>query len=379
MGSFRTTQPPAPWGRSRREFKVVCSASSSSDNDSNRVVLDGSRGEGGGQILRTALTLSLLTGRPFRMVKIRANRDKPGLRPQHQTAVEAAAALAGARVIGGGVGARDLTFTPGAYTAHDISVDIGTAGSTGLVLQTLHLALALRSEKPTRLTLTGGTFNPKAPAFPFLDFTWQAYMKACGLPLTMKMTAAGFYPRGGGRIEALIEPAVPRPYTQINRGPLFGVKGVVGVANLPDGIAARMRDQAIKRLAHHGLEAEIDLMRWPSPGQGAAIYLTTEHHGTIPATFVGLGERGKPAEMVADDAVTELLAFEAVEHAAVDSHTADQILLPLAFAPGRSEFTVSEVTEHLRTNADTIRTFLDRTIVIEDPLADGKPGRVIID
>lgn len=370
---------PHPWGRARQEFKVVCSASSSSDSDFNRVVLDGSRGEGGGQILRTALTLSLLTGRPFRMVKIRANRDKPGLRPQHQTAVETAAALAAARVTGGGVGARDLTFMPAAYTAHDVSIDIGTAGSTGLVLQTLHLALALRSEQQTRLTLTGGTFNPKAPAFPFLDLTWRAYMKAFGLPLALKMTAAGFYPRGGGHIEALIEPGNSRPYFQIDRGPLAMVRGVAGVANLPDSIAGRMRDHAIKRLAQHGLEAEIDLVRWPSPGQGAAIYLTAEHDGTIPATFVGLGERGKPSEAVADDAVTELLAFEEIEHAAVDPHAADQILLPLAFAPGHSEFTVSEVTEHLRTNADTIRAFLDRTITIEEPFAEGQPGRVIID
>jgi RNA 3'-terminal phosphate cyclase (ATP) len=368
-----------PWGPGRQEFKVISSAPSSSSGDFSRVVLDGSRGEGGGQILRTALTLSLLTGRSFRMVKIRANRDKPGLRPQHQKAVETAAALAAAQVTGGGIGARDLTFTPGAYAPRNLSIDIGTAGSTGLVLQTLHLALALRSEKPTRLMLTGGTFNPKAPAFPFLDVTWRAYMKAFGMPFTLSMTAAGFYPRGGGQIESEIEPATPRPYTQTDRGPLRRLSGVAGVANLRDDIARRMRDRAIARLVEHGFAAEIDLVRWPSPGQGAALYLTAEHDGAIPATFVGLGERGKPSEAVADDAVAELLAFEAVEHAAVDPHSADQILLPLAFAPGRSEFTVSTVTEHLRTNAETIRAFLDRSITIEEPTDDDRPGRVVID
>ena len=137
--------------------------------DLDRVVLDGSRGEGGGQILRTALTLSLLTGRPFRMVKIRANRDKPGLRPQHQKAVEAAAALGDAKVTGGGVGCARADVFARAYASRDLSIDIGTAGSTGLVLQTLHLPLALRAENPARLVLTGGTFNPKAPAFPFLE------------------------------------------------------------------------------------------------------------------------------------------------------------------------------------------------------------------
>ncbi len=368
-----------PWKTACEEFKVISSVAASSHGDLDRVVLDGSRGEGGGQILRTALTLSLLTGRPFRMVKIRANRNKPGLRPQHQKAVESAAALCEARVTGGGVGAKELTFSPAAYASRDFSIDIGTAGSTGLVLQTLHLALALRSEKPARLVLTGGTFNPKAPAFPFLEATWCAYLKAFGMPLKLTMTTAGFYPRGGGQIEASIEPATPRPFTQSNRGPLQRLSGVAGVANLRDDIARRMRDRAIKRLQEHGFSADIDLVRWPSPGQGAALYLTAEHEGTVPATFVGLGERGKPSEAVADLAVAELLAFEVVEHAAVDPHSADQILLPLAFAPGRSEFTVSEVTEHLRTNAETIRAFLDRTITIEEPQGDGEPGRVVIE
>ncbi len=368
-----------PWRAACEELKVISSVAADSRGDLDRVVLDGSRGEGGGQILRTALTLSLLTGRPFRMVKIRANRDKPGLRPQHQKAVEFAAALGEARVTGGGVGAKELTFSPAAYAPRDFSIDIGTAGSTGLVLQTLHLALALRSQKPARIVLTGGTFNPKAPAFPFLEATWCAYLKAFGMPLTLTMTAAGFYPRGGGQIEASIEPAIPRPFTQTDRGPLLRLGGVAGVANLRDDIARRMRDRAIERLEEHGISAEIDLVRWPSPGQGAALYLTAEHEGTVPATFVGLGERGKPSEAVADLAVAELLAFEAVEHAAVDPHAADQILLPLAFAPGRSEFTVSEVTEHLRTNTDTIRAFLDRSITVEEPENDDQPGRVVIE
>jgi RNA 3'-terminal phosphate cyclase (ATP) len=367
-----------PWGAAREEFKVISSEAESSHGELDRVVLDGSRGEGGGQILRTALTLSLLTGRPFRMVKIRANRDKPGLRPQHQKALEAAAALGEARVTGGGVGARELTFAPAAYVPRDFSIDIGTAGSTGLVLQTLHLALTLRSEKPTRLVLTGGTFNPKAPAFPFLEATWRAYLAAFGMPLTLMMSAAGFYPRGGGQLEAQIEPATPRAFIQTQRGPLRRLSGIAGVANLRDDIARRMRDRAVERLGEHGFSAEIDLVRWPSPGQGAALYLTAEHEETVPATFVGLGERAKAAEAVADEAVAELLAFEAVQHAAVDPHSADQILLPLAFAQGRSEFTVSEVTEHLRTNAETIRAFLDRSITIEEPENDDQPGRVVI-
>jgi len=353
---------------------------SSSRGDFDQVVLDGSRGEGGGQILRTALTLSLLTGRPFRMVKIRANRDKPGLRPQHQKAVEAAATLGQARVAGGGVGARDLTFSPGAYQARDLSIDIGTAGSTGLVLQTLHLPLALRAKTPARLVLTGGTFNPKAPAFVFLEATWRAYLAAFGMPLGLTMPSAGFYPRGGGRLDAWIEPAAPPPpFVRTGRGRLQRLHGIAGVANLRDDIARRMCDRAIERLEGQGLSAEIERVRWPGPGQGAAIFLTAEHEGIIPATFAGLGERGKPSEAVADEAVDQLLAFEALEGAAVDPHSADQILLPLAFAAGRSEFTVSEVTEHLRTNAETIRAFLDRSITILEPDGENQPGRVAIE
>jgi RNA 3'-terminal phosphate cyclase (ATP) len=354
------------------------SSTSSSAKESDRVSLDGSLGEGGGQILRTALTLSLLTGRPFHMFKIRANRSSPGLRPQHQKALEAATAVGQAQVKGGGIGARELTFSPGDYTPRDLSIDIGTAGSTGLVLQTLHLALALRSKTETNLVLTGGTFNPKAPAFPFLNATWRAHLASFGMPITLSMSAAGFYPRGGGRLEARIEPASPRPFNQAGRGPLDRVHGIAGVANLRDDIAERMRKRAVQRLAKHGIKAEIELVRWPSPGQGAAICLFAEHEQSVPATFVGLGERGMPAERVADLAVDQLVAFENVE-AAVDSHSADQILLPLAFAPGPSAFSVSEVTEHLRTNARTIRAFLDRSITIEDSEGENQPGRVVIE
>jgi RNA 3'-terminal phosphate cyclase (ATP) len=348
-------------------------------HDGSRVELDGSRGEGGGQILRTALTLSLLTGRPFRMVKIRANRSKPGLRPQHCTAVEAAAELGHAKAIDVAVGSRALTFSPSEYEPLDLSIDIGTAGSTGLVLQTLHLPIALRAKKPVRLVLIGGTFNPKAPAFSFLASTWQAHLKSVSIPLALAMPTAGFYPRGGGRLEAWIEPASPSLLCATNRGRLLRVHGSAGVANLDDHIARRMRDRASDRLAESGLSAQIDLYRWTSPGQRAAISLTIEYEGIAPATFVGLGERGKRAETVADEAVDELLGFAAVNDAAFDRYSADQILLPLALAAGRSEFTVSEITEHLRTNVLTIGAFLDRSLSIEEPAREGEPGRVVIE
>ncbi len=370
-----------PWEARGTELRVMGSDSGRPRGGRDVVRLDGSRGEGGGQILRTALTLSLLTGRSFRIERIRANREKPGLRPQHKTAVEAAAELGDARVVGAAVGSRELSFAPADYEPRDLTLDIGTAGATGLVLQTLHLPLALRSRGAVRVVLVGGTFNPKAPAYPFLDATWRGYLWAFGMPMSLSLPAAGFYPRGGGRLEAWIEPASPRPWVQLGRGPLRRIRLIAGVANLREEIAHRMRDRAARRLEEAGLAAEvaIETVRWPSPGQGAALSLIAEHDGAIPATFVGLGARGKPSEAVADEAVDQLLAFEAVAEAAVDPHSADQILLPLAFAPGRSEFTVSEVTEHLRTNVDTIGAFLDRSITIEEPEGEGRPGRVVIE
>jgi RNA 3'-terminal phosphate cyclase (ATP) len=357
-----------PWGWDRaREGRAV---------SSQLVTLDGARGEGGGQILRTALSLSLLTGRPFKISRIRANRDQPGLRPQHLTAVEAAAALGEAEVRGAAVGSRELTFRPRPYTPHDLAIDIGTAGATALVLQTLHLPLALRADRPVRVVLTGGTFNPKAPSFPFLETTWRGYLAALGMPIALAMPLAGFYPRGGGRLEAWIEPATPRALTLLDRGPLLRLRGVAGVANLHrNEVAERMRRQAQERLAARGLDAAIDLADWRAPSPGAAISLTAEHAGG-PATFVGLGARGKPAEVVADEAVDELLAFEDAA-GAVDPHSADQLLLPLALAEGRSVYTVAAVTEHLRTNIATIQAFLDRPIRIEEH-DGGRPGRVVV-
>lgn len=361
------------------ETHLVSSSKSSSEK---LVVLDGSRGEGGGQILRTALSLSLLTGRPFRITKIRANREKAGLRPQHLKAVEAAAMLGHAEVLGAEVGSRDLVFRPNAVDPRDLTIDIGTAGSTSLVLQTLHLPLAMRSLTATRVILTGGTFNPKAPPYPFLEQTWRGHLATLGMPIALSMPVAGFYPRGGGRLEAWIEPAQPRPWVRTTRGDLLRIRGIAGTANLRDDIARRLRDRALQRLSAEGWDAidlEIETTEWTSPGQGAALCLTAEHAGSVAATFVGIGERGKPSEMVADEAVDELLDYLNVPDGAVDPHSADQILLPLALAEGRSVYTVSEITEHLRTNVATIHAFLDRSIIIEEAVSPGQPGRVIVE
>ena len=370
---------PGPHRAIGRRDGVVRSVGSVMANEpgSRLITLDGSSGEGGGQILRSALTLSMLTGRPFRIVKIRANRDKPGLRPQHAAAVEAAALLCDAEVTGGSVGSRDLTFRPGPIRPRDLEIGIGTAGATALVLQTLHLPLALRSDGGVRLALTGGTFNLAAPSFPFLETTWRAHMASLGMPVTLAMPTPGYYPEGGGKLEAWIEPAKLRPLVLENRGELIKIHGRVETTNLPDGIARRMANRARERLADRGFEAEVTSCRTPGPGQGVSIAMVAESAGTPPATFLGLGQRGKPAEVVADEAVDELIDYLEAAEGAVDLHSADQLLLPLAFAEGRSVYTVTHVTEHLRTNARTIRAFLDRPIRIEES-GEGPGGRVVV-
>jgi RNA 3'-terminal phosphate cyclase (ATP) len=339
--------------------------------------IDGSQGEGGGQILRTSLSLSILTGRPIRIVKLRPNRSKPGLRPRHLAAVRAAAAVCGADVAGTEVGASDIRFTPGTKTPGDLAVDIGTAGATALVLQTLQLPIALRAEGPVLLRLDGGTFNDKAPSFPFVATTWRDYLALIGLPVSLAMPRAGFYPRGGGRLDAWIEPGMPRGVTLLDRPPLSKITGTAGTCALEGAaITRRLRDRALSRLAERGLPAEIEMGAMPGKSPGAALSLSA-HHGPVATTFVALGCRGNPSENVADEAVDELLAFED-SAAAVDPHSADQILLPLALAEGRSAYTVAAVTEHLRTNVDTIGVFLDRPIRIE-PADGSRPARVVID
>lgn len=330
---------------------------------SSMIQLDGSAGEGGGQILRTALSISLITRSPFTIRNIRANRPKRGLRPQHVAAVEAAAQLGKATVEGARVGARELTFVPdNEYAARDLTIDIGTAGATALVLQTLHLPIALRAAQTVEIRLKGGTFNAAAPSFPFLESTWRETLAAIGLNVSISSRAAGFYPMGGGSIQTVIEPGRPRASTFRERGPLHAIRGVSGVLNLHRSrVAERMRDTANELLAAHGHAAEIDLQQWQGVGFGASLSLSALYDDGIRRTFVGLGERGKPAEAVAEEAVAELIDFDS-STGVVDPHTADQLLLPLALAEGSSSFSTTAVTPHLRTNADTIMAFLDRRI-----------------
>jgi RNA 3'-terminal phosphate cyclase (ATP) len=336
------------------------------------IEIDGSFGEGGGQILRTSLALSLLTGKPFKLRNIRANRKpKPGLRPQHLASVRAAAKIGGAKATGDAVGSSQLTFEPGPVKPGNYRFDIGTAGSTALVMHTVYLPLAMAG--PSEVILEGGTHNDKAPSYHFLQTTWRAYLTRMGLPIILEMTRPGFYPRGGGQIAARI-PACKALRSLTMTGPvkLESASVLSMTAGLPDHVAKRQARRAQVRLKDAGLEPEIAFEELKG-GPGCMLAITLD--GSVPSLFFGLGARGKPAEAVADEAANEALHHRD-SSMPVDRHSGDQLLLPLAFAEGNSEYHVSAIDRHLTTNAAIIQRFVSRNITIEGE--EGSPGMVSV-
>lgn len=338
------------------------------------VEIDGSRGEGGGQVLRSALALSSITGRPFRILNIRAGRPKPGLAAQHLKSVEAAACVSGARAEGASLGSSALLFEPRGIIPGEYRFDIGTAGSVSLVLQTIFLPLSFASA-PSRVTITGGTHVSWSPCFDYLDRHWISFLHDAGFDADLALSEAGFYPRGGGCVEARIRP-VSRlaPLRLVARGGLRRLTGVSAVAGLPLSIAERQRDQALRRLAAGTPGTEIATVELPARSRGTMFLLLAEFE-VGRACFSALGERGKPAERVADEAVDAFEAFLATD-GAVDHFIADQLVLPLVFASGVSEIRTSRVTQHLMTNADVVGEFLPALIRIDG--AVGGPGLVEI-
>lgn len=328
------------------------------------IELDGSFGEGGGQILRTSLALALLTRQAFHLSNVRAGRAKPGLQPQHLMSVRAAASIGQAQVRGASKGSTDLVFEPGEVVPGKYHFSIGTAGATGLVLHTIYLPLTLRAAGPSEITLEGGTHVRTSPCFHFLNTTWRSYLERIGMRVSLRMLRPGFYPRGGGLVQANFQPCSRLQGLHLaKRSPIAKATGFSAVAGLPDTIARRQARRATQRLEKAGLKVDLREESWSGgPGTVLAVELNTT---PAPTFFFGLGERGKPAERVADEAVNQALAYLATDPAAVDAHSADQIVLPLALADGPSEFSVAEVTSHLRTNVAVIRRFVDRAIECE--------------
>jgi RNA 3'-terminal phosphate cyclase (ATP) len=318
------------------------------------IEIDGSRGEGGGQILRTALSLSLCTSQPFRAHSIRARRSKPGLRRQHLTAVNAAAQLGGAVVEGAELGSQQLSFRPGAVQAGHYDIDVGTAGSTTLVLQTL-LPPLLTADRACTLRLRGGTHNPHAPPFEFLALAFLPLLKRMGAEVEATLERRGFFPAGGGEIRIRVAPATHLDPLRLEaRGALRRASAEAVVANLPVEIARR--ELAVVRAAMQLPDTALRVVEERlATGPGNALLIVQEYeHVTEVST--GFGQRGLRAETLAERAVEEATRFARSE-AAVGEHLSDQLLLPLALA-GAGSFTTLALSSHAQTNIEVIEQFL---------------------
>ena len=322
--------------------------------------IDGSEGEGGGQILRSSLALAVHTQQAFRIERIRANRHPPGLRRQHLAAVRAAAEICDAHVDGDEIGSSELVFRPGRLKPAQYTFAIGTAGSTTLVLQTVWMPL-LFADRPSTVRISGGTHNRGSPPFDFFERALLPLLARMGARVELDLLAYGFYPRGGGEIRARITPSQLQPIHLHERGALHRAHADAYVAALPMHIAerelavvGRMLEWSAEQLTLHALPNDV--------GPGNVLMLTIEH-ANVTEVFTGFGERGVRAEAVARAAALEARAYLNAS-APIDRYLADQLLLPLALAGGGS-FVTTDVTQHLRSNALVIEKFTGRKIRVE--------------
>ena len=329
------------------------------------IAIDGSEGEGGGQVLRTALALSLVTGRRFRIDHIRSGRAKPGLLRQHLTAVVAAAEISAARVSGAELGSRTLTFEPATTTGGEYKWAVGTAGSATLVFQTVLPALLLARER-SRLVFEGGTHNPLAPPYDFVATTFLPVLRRMGAAVEAKLDTCGFYPAGGGRFTIDVTPCTAlEPLTLLERGPArVSVRALV--ASLPANIGKRELGVVRERLGldrSHGRVENVE----SSVGPGNVLMIAVES-ATVTEVITAFGQKGVSAETVASDACDEAEAYLRAD-VPVGSHLADQLLIPMALARGGTFRTVTP-TSHTVTNASVIARFLDVSIALEPESTD---------
>jgi RNA 3'-terminal phosphate cyclase (ATP) len=346
------------------------------------LVVDGSHGEGGGQIVRSAVSLSALLGTPLRVDQVRAGRSKPGLRPQHLTALRAAAKVCNAELQGDRLGSDCFTLRPttppsaGTY-AFDVAEESGrgSAGSVGLILQTVLLPLSAAQGKSV-VTIRGGTHVPWAPPATYVEYVLLPLLQRMGLHAQLELRRWGFYPAGGGEIQVRIEGrnGPLRGLSLNTRGELRQVRGTAAAMNLPAHIAQRMSSRATNLLAQEGIQATIEPRRLRGSGPGAGLFLIAEYEHSR-AGFSALGRKGLPAEDVAQSACQDLLEHH-VSGAPVGPHLADQLLLPMAVAKGRSTATTSCVSRHLLTNAWVVNRFLGPVVSVEGD--EGQPGIIVV-
>lgn len=325
------------------------------------IVLDGSQGEGGGQILRTALALALVTGKAFRMEKIRARRAKPGLQRQHLTAVLAAAEVGGATLEGASLGSQQLVFRPHEIRPGNYRFAIGSAGSATLVLQTVLPALCLAAA-PSQIALEGGTHNPLAPPLDFLQRVFLPLVERMGPRVVARLERYGFYPAGGGRATVSVDPQPLRPIELLDRGPVVQRQVRVLLARLPRSIGQREAAAVCRGLDWPQQCAAIEEVESAGPGNALLVEIVCPHATEV---FSAFGQRGVPAEAVAQTVVRQARRWLDAD-VPVGEHLADQLLLPLALAGG-GRFRTVNPSNHFETNRHTIGQFLDHLAIDTQP------------
>ena len=339
--------------------------------------IDGNYGEGGGQILRSSLSLSAILNRPIRISSIRAGRRKPGLAPQHLTSVNAVAAIANAEVIGGQLGSQTLTFRPQEISGGNYTFDVAeirpSAGALSLVFQSIAWPLSF-AKIPSTVTLRGGTHVPWSPNVHYLQAVFMPMAARFGFEGSIQLNRWGWYPKGGGEAIAKIQPTADwRGVALERRGKLQTICGVSAASNLPEHIISRQHNQIEKRLARFTAPVNLERVKGESIGQGTLVFLHADFENAR-AGFSALGARGKRAERVSDEACQALEDFLAVD-AAIEPHLADQLILPMALAKGESRFTTSQITRHLTTNIWLVQQFLP--VKFEVNGADDESGEVV--
>lgn len=320
------------------------------------MLINGSQGEGGGQIVRTSLALATLLQKPIEIRNIRAKRKKPGLRPQHLMAVQALAEISDAETQGAFQNSTTLTFRPRTINGGSYRFTIGTAGSTTLLLAAI-LPPLLFAPLPSKIVIDGGTHVPFSPPFHYLEKVFFPSLRFMGAQVNSSLNRWGWYPKGGGKISVHIQPAKELTAVQwSSRGRLKTLEILIGLSNLPDHIAEREQAHVQKKLAESGHETKSQIVLPPAAGAGNIVFLRNVFEKTI-AGFSGLGRKGKPAEQVAEEVWREWFNFNN-SRATVDCHLADQLSLYLALAKGKSVFFTEKLTNHLTTNIKIIEQFL---------------------
>jgi len=341
------------------------------------LTIDGSQGEGGGQIVRSSLALSLVTGKPITLTHIRARRRKPGLMRQHLTAVQAARRIAAAEVQGAQIGSSRLVFVPGPVQPGAYEFDIGSAGSTTLVLQTVLPALMLGDTVST-LTLTGGTHNPLAPPYDFVAQAFLPLLARLGPHVETVLERHGFYPAGGGRLAVTIRPCRHlEPLALLDRGAIRSRRVRALVANLPRHIAERECRTIAERSGWDAASLAVEEVRGAhGPGNVVLIELATD---AVTEVFTGFGEKGVRAEQVAAR-VWEAAARYLQAGVPVGEHLADQLLLPLGIGAhqgtGGGEFRTLGLSPHSLTHIAVLRQFLDVDVRVQQAGADNVIVRI---